>query len=216
MAALSTESLVEQMSWRYAVKKFDPKRAISPADWAALEQTLVLTPSSYGLQPWRFIVITDPAVKAQLPAMSWGQSQPAQCSHYVVFAARTTLSAGHVDRIVQRTSEVRGVPAEALAGYRGMMMKTLVPPMPGFEIRHWAQLQAYIALGNFMTAAAVVGIDTCPMEGIERDKYDALLGLGADGFATAVACAAGYRAPDDRYSTMAKVRYPAAEVIRHV
>ncbi len=216
MSKLSPQSLIEQLQWRYAVKKFDETRTISPDDWSALEQTLVLTPSSFGLQPWRFVVITDPAIKAKLPAISWGQKQTQQCSHYVVFAARTSMTAEHIDRLIERTAEVRGAPIEALASYRGMMMKTLVPPAPGFEIRHWAELQAYIALGNFMTAAAMVGIDTCPMEGIERDKYDALLGLPAQGFATAVACAAGYRAADDRYSGMAKVRYPADEVIQRV
>lgn len=216
MSTLTPQSLVERMQWRYAVKKFDESRTISPADWSALEQTLVLTPSSFGLQPWRFVVITDPAIKASLPAISWGQKQTQQCSHYVVFAARTSMTAEHIDRLIQRTAEVRGAPIEALANYRGMMMKTLVPPAPGFEIRHWAELQTYIALGNFMTAAAVVGIDTCPMEGIERDKYDALLGLPAQGFATTVACAAGYRAPDDRYAGMAKVRYPTDEVIQRV
>lgn len=216
MSTLPPTALVEQMQWRYAVKKFDETRAISEADWSALEQTLVLTPSSFGLQPWRFVVITDPEIKAKLPAISWGQKQPQQCSHYVVFAARSSLSAEHIDRLIQRTAEVRGAPLEALAGYRGMMMKTLVPPAPGFEIRHWAELQTYIALGNFMTAAAIMGIDTCPMEGIERDKYDDLLGLPVHGFATAVACAAGYRAADDRYSGMAKVRYPVEEVVLRV
>lgn len=216
MPVLTPQTLVERLQWRYAVKKFDPNRTISSAEWSALEQTLVLTPSSFGLQPWRFVVITDPEIKAKLPAMSWGQKQPLECSHYVVFAARTTMAAEHVDRLIQRTAEVRQAPIEALAGYRGMILKTLVPPAPGFEIRHWAELQTYIALGNFMTAAAVVGIDTCPMEGIERDKYDALLGLPQDGFATAVACAAGYRAADDRYAGMAKVRYPADEVLRRM
>lgn len=216
MTAISPDALVKQLNWRYACKKFDPSRIIGAAEWAALEQTLVLTPSSFGLQPWRFIVITDPAVKAQLPAMSWGQQQPLHCSHYVVFAARTSLTAEHVDRLIRRTCELRNVPAESLGGFRGMMMKSLVPPMPGFEIAHWAQLQVYIALGNFMTAAAVAGIDTCPMEGIERHKYDELLGIGADGFSTAVACAAGYRSSEDRYSAMAKVRYPIDEVIRRI
>ena len=216
MSLLSANSLKEQLQWRYAVKNFDPDWKISPADWSALEQTLVLTPSSFGLQPWRFVVITDPDIKAKLPSISWGQKQPQQCSHYVVFAARTTMTAEDIDRLIQRTAEVREIAVEALAGYRGMMMKTLVPPAPGFDIRHWAELQTYIALGNFMTAAAVVGIDTCPMEGIERDKYDALLGLPGEGFATTVACAAGYRMADDRYSSLSKVRYPADEVVRRI
>lgn len=216
MQALSPEALVCQLKWRYAVKKFDPARKISPDTWAALEQSLVLTPSSFGLQPWKFLVITDRAMKEKLVPLSWRQTQPADCSHFVVFAARTTLSERHVDEYVARVAEVRGVPPDSLAGFRKMMIGTLVPPRPGFEIKHWASLQAYIALGNFMTSAAVIGVDTCPMEGIEPTKYDELLGLSDSGFATIVACAAGYRAADDKYAVVPKVRFPAEVVVQRV
>jgi nitroreductase len=84
------------------------------------------------------------------------------------------------------------------------------------EQRHWAGLQTYIALGNFMTAAAAVGVDTCPMEGIEPAKYDAILGLAGKGFHTICACAAGYRAADDRNASVPKVRFASADVVRHV
>jgi len=213
---LSADALVRQQNWRYATKKFDPAKKIAAADWQALERSLVLTPSSFGLQPWRFVVITDPVTKSKLVPFSWNQTQSADCSHFVVFAARSEMTEADIDKLIRRTTEVRGVPAEALAGYRKMMLGTLVPPMPGLDIRHWAALQAYIALGNFMTSAAVIGVDTCPMEGIDRAKYDELLGLPAQGYRAVVACAAGYRAADDKYAALAKVRYAAEEVIRHV
>lgn len=213
---LSADALVRQQSWRYAAKKFDPARKIPAADWQALERCLVLTPSSFGLQPWRFVVITDPATKSKLVPFSWNQTQSADCSHFVVFAARTEMTEADIDKLIRCTAETRGAPVEALAGYRKMMLGTLVPPRPGFDIRHWAALQAYIALGNFMTSAAVIGVDTCPMEGIDRAKYDELLGLPAEGYHTVVACAAGYRAADDKYASLAKVRYAAEDVIRHV
>lgn len=211
---VSNETLLQQLRWRYAVKKFDPARKISAEDWQTLEHALVLTPSSFGLQPWRFVVITDQATKDKLVPMSWGQRQVAEASHVVVFAVRQPLTESDVDRHVVRTAEVHGKPVESLAGFKKMLMKSLVPPPAEFDIHHWAGLQAYIALGNFMTAAAMLGIDTCPMEGIVPEKYDELLGLPSEGYATVVVCVAGYRAADDKYATLPKVRFLAEDVVR--
>ena len=214
MQPASCQTLIEQLKWRYATKKFDPARKIPPETWAALEQALVLTPSSFGLQPWRFVVIKDQGIKEKLVPLSWKQTQPADCSHFVVLAARECMTEDDIYRLIRRTSEVRGAPVESLAGFRKMMIGTLVPPPAAFNIKHWAALQAYIALGNFMTAAAVIGVDTCPMEGIDPVKYDELLGLPRQGYTTIVACAAGYRAADDKYANLPKVRFPAEEVIQ--
>ena len=213
---VSNETLLQQVRWRYAVKKFDPSRRISTEDWHALEQALVLTPSSFGLQPWRFVVITDQATKDQLVPISWGQRQVAEASHVVVFAVRKPLTESDVDRHLVRTAEVRSAPVESLAGFKKMLMKSLVPPPDGFDIHHWAGLQAYIALGNFMTSAAMLGIDTCPMEGIVPKKYDELLGLPSEGYGTVVVCVAGYRAADDKYAVLPKVRFAAEDVVRRI
>ena len=216
MKQVSNQTVLEQLHWRYAVKKFDSSRRISAEDWQTLEQALVLTPSSFGLQPWKFVVVTDQAVKDQLVPLSWGQPQVADASHVVVFTVRKDFVEADVDRLVARTSTVRGVSVETLASFKKMLMKSLVPPPPGFDIHHWASLQAYIALGNFMTTAAMLGIDTCPMEGIEPAKYDALLDLTQQGYATVVACVAGYRAADDKYASLAKVRFRTEDVVRYV
>ena len=213
---VSNETLLQQLRWRYAVKKFDSARRISADDWHTLEQALVLTPSSFGLQPWRFVVITDQGTKDKLVPISWGQRQVAEASHVVVFSVRQPLTESDVDRHVARTAEVRGVPIESLAGFKKRLMKSLVPPPAEFDIHHWAGLQAYIALGNFMTAAAMLGIDTCPMEGIVPEKYDELLGLPSDGYGTVVVCVAGYRAADDKYATLPKVRFATEDVVRRI
>ena len=213
---VSNETLLQQLRWRYAVKKFDPTRKISADDWQTLEQALILTPSSFGLQPWKFVVITDQATKEKLVSASWNQRQVADASHLVVFAVRKPLTESDVDRYIAVTAEVRGVAVEALAGFKKMMMGSLVPPPTGLDINHWAELQAYIALGNFMTSAAMLGIDTCPMEGIIPAKYDELLGLPQEGYGTVVVGVAGYRAADDKYASLPKVRFSAAEVVRHI
>jgi nitroreductase len=213
---ISNETLLAQLRWRYATKKFDPTRKISADDWRTLEEALVLTPSSYGLQPWKFIVITDPVTKEKLVPVSWGQRQVADASHLVLFAIKTNLTADDIDHFLKRIAAVRGLNKDSLATYRQMMVGDVVEGDRSKVVAEWAARQVYIALGNFLTSAAMLGIDTCPMEGFEPAKYDEILGLPARGLAATVAAVAGYRAADDKYAMLPKVRFPAEEVIEYV
>jgi len=213
MTALSPATLLETLKWRYATKQFDPTKKIDAATWAALEEALVLTPSSFGLQPWKFLVVQDPALKAKLRPVSWNQSQVEDCSHHVVFLVREKLGLADIEHFVDRIAEVRGVERESLAGYRGFMVGDLVEGPRSAQIFEWASRQVYIALGNFMTAAALLGVDTCPLEGLVPEQYDEILGLKGTGYRTLCACPAGYRAVGDKYASLPKVRYPLAEVI---
>lgn len=215
MSTIPGESLLQQLNWRYATKKFDPAKKISAADWATIEKALVLTPSSYGLQPWKFIVVTDPALKAKLRPASWNQSQVEDCSHLVVFAAKVDITEADVDRFVARIAEVRGVSTESLAGYKGYMVGDLVKGPRHAVIQEWAARQTYIAMGNLLTSAALLGVDACPFEGIEPAKYDEILGLQGTGYTTISACPLGYRADDDKYAATPKVRFEAKDVVEH-
>lgn len=212
---ISTDTLLAALRWRYATKKFDPAKKIDASTWAVLEETLILTPTSYGMQPVKFLVLTHPALRAQLVPVSWGQTQPADCSHFVVMAARAQNTEADVTHYITRMAEVRGMAAEALDGFKNVLLGDVVHGPRGNVALEWATRQAYIALGNFMTAAALLGVDTCPMEGFEPAKYDEILGLPAQGFRAVVACAAGYRAADDKYAALPKVRFPANELIEN-
>jgi nitroreductase len=212
-STISRDSLLAQLNWRYAVKAFDPNKKISAADWATLEQALVLTPTSYGLQPLRYVVVTDQAIKDQFVPHSWGQKQPADASHFVIFAAKLSVSEADVDHFMARIAEVRGISVDTLAGYRNVIVGQIVKGLTAEQQQEWATRQCYIALGNLMTSAAVLGIDTCPMEGMLPAKYDEVLDLPAKGYKTVVACAVGYRSAEDKYATASKVRQPAAEVV---
>jgi len=117
MNPVNGEQLLTQLNWRYATKKFDPTRKVSPEDWGALETALILSPSSYGLQPWKFIVITEQKTREKLFPATWNQHQILDCSHYVVFVVNTTMTEEHIDRHITRTVEVRGGTAETLKGY---------------------------------------------------------------------------------------------------
>jgi nitroreductase len=212
---LDPDQLLAQLRWRYATKRFDPSPAgkLDPATWSALEQSLLLAPSSYGLQPWRFVVVTDPAVRARLRAASWDQPQVVEASHLVVFTIKRRLDAADVRRHIERMAEVRGVARESLARAEQMMTSHVERPAP-FDIDEWSKRQLYLALGTFLTSAAMLGVDACPMEGIEPARYDEILGLAAH--ATVCAAAAGRRAKDDKYAGLAKVRFEARDVIQHV
>jgi nitroreductase len=208
--------LLHQLNWRYATKQFDPERKISPEDWLTLEEALVLTPSSFGLQPWKFIVVTDPVVREKLVAVSWGQRQVAEASHLVVFAIKKNLTEADIDAYLNRIAEVRGVTRASLSGLRDMLLGSIIRGMDDAARQAWAARQVYIALGNFLNSAALLGIDAGPMEGFLPDKYDEILVLPERGLTSVVIAAAGYRAATDKYSATPKVRFQREEVIAHV
>lgn len=213
MTPVTQQQIVAQLGWRYATKSFDPARSIDPATWATLERALVLTPSSFGMQPWHFLVLVDRDLREQLVPHAWGQRQVIDCSHFVVFCARLNVGEPEIDQLIRRTAEVRGGPPESLAGFRKMLMGTLVHGSFRATIDEWATRQVYIALGNFMTSAALLGVDTCPMEGYEPARFDEILDLRRRGLTASVCCAAGYRVAQDRHATLPKVRYPDDVVI---
>lgn len=216
MATLSPSDLLEQHQWRYATKQFDPNQVISNEVWKTLEDSLVLTPSSFGLQPWKFIVVTDQTIKEQLKPISWNQSQITDCSHLVVFAIKKNLSAEDVDHFIETMAQTRDVSVESLSTYRNLIVSDVIQGPRSFNVNEWTARQVYIALGNFMTSAALLGVDSCPLEGIDPFGYNKVLNQTEKGFATIVACAAGYRSAEDKYANLAKVRYPNSVVVEKI
>jgi nitroreductase len=212
---LSPDQLLAALRWRYATKSFDSTKKIPATTWEAIEESLVLTPSSFGLQPWKFLVIQDPGVRGNLLGESWRQLQVTEASHYVVLTARTDLDASDIDAWMERMGEVQASPVETLASYRGVIAG--FAQAMSHEARHaWNVRQAYIALGQLMASAAVLGVDACPMEGISAAGYDQVLGLAGSGYATVVACALGYRAAGDKYAAIPKARFERTRIIRHI
>jgi len=164
--SLDPKQTLEQLYWRYATKKFDPTRKIPEAAWNTLEQSLVLSPSSFGLQPWKFFVIRNPEIRQQLLPHSWGQTPVVEASHLIVFASKNNLDDSDVDRHIQRMAEVQQTAPENLAGFSKVVKGFLHQPADSFDVDSWAAKQTYIALGFFMTCAAMLEIDTLPMGAI--------------------------------------------------
>ena len=216
MATISSGDLLEQLKWRYAVKEFDSAKKISEELIDALEESLVLTPSSFGLQPWKFIIVGDESLKDQMPAISWNQPQPKDCSHMVLLAIKRNFSESDVNRFIDCLAEARQVTTESLDGYRKFAGGFVAQGVSEGWIEHWSTHQVYIAIGQLMASAALLGIDACPMEGIQADAYDELLGLDSNEYHVVLGCAFGYRSEGDKYATMPKARYSKSSIVERL
>lgn len=191
----------ESLHWRYATKKFDPSKKLSKTQLDGLIEAADLAASSYGLQPYKMIVITNPDLRAQIRAAAWNQTQVTDASHMVLFAAKTGVDEAYIDAFVANIAKTRGVTVESLKGYRDMMVGSM-----GKMNTTWCQKQAYIALGTLLSAAAHEEIDACPMEGFDPAKVDEILGLAKMGLTATVFCPVGFRAADDATASYKKVR----------
>jgi nitroreductase len=214
---MTNEELIEQLKWRYAVKRFNPNKKISDADWKTLEEALILSPSSYGLQPWKFYVVTDEAVKKELQPHAWNQPQIVEASHIVVIAAKKDANSETIEKYINRVNEVRGTPLADLEMLKGMMLNSQKMATENNFINEWSARQCFIALGNLLTSAAMLGIDACPMEGFLPKEFDRILEIEKDGYFSVVVCAIGYRDNEtDWLSKLAKVRYETEEIVKHI
>ncbi len=209
---VSKETILEQLNWRYAVKSYDKTRQVSAEDWETLEEALLLAPSSFGIQPYKFIVITDPELREKLKPAAWGQPQITDASHLVVIAHKKTLTDSDIEHFVDRIVEVRGTARETLTDYENVMKGSAKKAVDGGYIEVWNSRQAYIALGFLLETAALLGIDATPMEGFDAAQFNEILGL-TDYSAVALA-AVGYRdAESDWLANLPKVRFPKEELI---
>ena len=213
---MTPEQISNHLQWRYATKKFDATKKIPESVWQVLEQSLVLAPSSFGLQPWKFFIVQNPETRQQLLKHSWGQQQVVDASHLVVLAINKDVDEADVDRQVARMAEVQQTPIEKLEKF-GDMVKGFLdnPPFP-FEVNSWSTRQVYIALGFLLETAAMLKIDSCAMEGFIPSEYDRILGLADKGYSAVVLCTLGYRAEDDHAADRAKVRFPTEEVVEYL
>lgn len=203
--------ILTALNWRYAVREFSPELVAEEKLTRLLEATR-LSASSYGLQPYKFIVVIDKATREALLEHSYGQRKVLQSSHLIVLAAQTQIGDDMVERYINQVIATRGVDYEQLQGYADHM-KSAIAVKSGAERQAWAREQVYIALGTLLTAAAVEGIDTCPMTGFNSTGYDQVLELPEMGLSATAICAVGKRADTDQAAQQAKVRYPYEDMV---
>ncbi len=202
--------LIQQLNWRYATKGYDASKKLSTEQVATLKEVLRLSPSSYGLQPYKFVHVKNPELRAKLKEVSWGQSQVTDASDLFVLCRIDKMDEAYINKFIELTAKTRGQDVASLAGFKQMLMGPAGQSDEMFAV--WAAKQVYLALGNLLTSCALLEIDATPMEGFDPAKYDEILDLPAKGLHSVVVCAVGTRSPEDKYATEKKVRFPMEEL----
>ena len=198
-------NFIKNANWRYATKKFDASKKVSKEDLETLKEAVRLSASSYGLQPYKVLIIDNPELRAQLQPAAWGQSQIVDASQLIVFANITDFGDTQIDAYINNVATTRGLPTDALQGYSDFM-KSKISTLPLENRNVWTSKQTYIALSNLLNAAAELNIDVTPMEGFEPTKFNEILGLEAIGLNASVVATIGYRHSEDDTQNYAKVR----------
>ena len=199
------KQLIEALEWRYACKKFDANKRISDTDLDTILDSIQLTPSSYGLQPIKVLLIETKELREQIKPIAWNQAQVVDASHLLVFCHYTALSESYIDQHVSLMANTRNLPIEKLQGF-GTHVKSSIATMDADHVNQWTGKQTYIALGQVLLSCALLKIDATPMEGFDRKALDELLDLSKDGLSASLLCPIGYRHAEDPYITLKKVR----------
>ena len=198
-------TFIDNQNWRYATKKFDATKKISTEDLNTLKEAIRLSTSSYGLQPYKVIIVENPELRAQIQPAAWGQSQIVEASHLIIFANRTSINEDEVDTFFDNISKTREIPLEALAGYQGFL-KGQINGLSEDAKNIWNAKQTYLALGNLLNAAAELKIDVTPMEGFSPAAVNEILGLNELGLNASLIATVGYRSEEDATQHQKKVR----------
>ena len=203
---------IENLKWRYAVKKFDENKSLSEAQINILKEAFNLTATSYGLQPIKMVVIQNKEIQEQLVAHSWNQPQVLQASHVLVLCIPKEYTTKDIDSYFSLVKNIRNTPDKILNPFKEMLSSSIASKTQE-ELTIWNKNQAYIALGNLMTVAANEQIDSCPMEGFIPEKYDEILGLDKHNLTSVLVLPVGFRAEDDYMKDLKKVRKNIEDVI---
>ncbi len=194
-------NVIEKLNWRYATKVFDKSKKLSEDDLNILLESLRLTPSSFGLQPWKFVLVKNIDLREKIKDASYGQTQMTDASDLIVLCAKETITEDDVVKITGNNE-----------GYKNMIMGS-IKNKSNDEILNWNAKQVYLALGFLLETAAIMNIDACPMEGFDNKKVDEILGLNEKGLKSVVICPVGYRSEDDKYANNSKFRFPQSELV---
>lgn len=205
-----TNSL-KNLNWRYATKAYDTTKKLTEEQRELIKEALRLAPSSFGLQPYKFIHVTDPAIRAQLRAAAWNQQQITDASDLFVLAALRTIDEAYIDKYFALTAQTHNVPVESLKDYREMIVGSVMGK-PEADRLEWMKHQTYIPLGMALAVAAENEIDTTPMEGFDPAAFDTILGLGALNLTACLVLAAGFRSTEDAHQNEAKVRFSESDL----
>lgn len=206
---------LKSLEWRYATKKFDASKELSEDQLNLLLDSIQLTASSYGLQPYEVFIVEDKEIRTKLSDAAWNQPQILDANYVLVFAANTNVDETYLEKYMQNTAATRNISLEALSGFSDMIKNTVLT-FPQEQKVEWAKRQAYIALGNLLSTAAVHKIDACPMEGFDPAQFNEILDLPSKNLDATVIATIGFRAEDDQMKDAKKVRKPKNELFTKI
>ncbi|WP_429840747.1 NAD(P)H-dependent oxidoreductase [Brevibacillus sp. FIR094] len=216
------DQIIEAYQFRHACKEFDSAKKITVEDFDFIMETARLSPSSFGFEPWNFLVLQDPALREKLLPVTWGaQKQLPTASHFVIVLARTkqemAADSEYIQHIMKDTQDLpENVVQQKGSAYDHFLKNDFALFDDERVMFQWASRQTYIALGNMMTSAAMIGIDSCPIEGFAKEKVEDILAaeglLDRERFGVACMVAFGYRKNEPR----AKTRQTKEEIIRFI
>ena len=207
--------IVDGLKWRYAVKKFDPTKKLTTEQINYVKEAINFIPSSYGLQPYKVLEITDPQIRTKLKEAAYGQTQLTDAAHVFVFASFTDYNPAKVEAFVNLTAQINPMPKENSDGFKNYL-NSMIAGMSNEQLAIWTAKQVYIALGSMIAAASEIEIDSAAMEGFDKAKFDEILGLKEKGLASAVIGAIGYRSPEDQNQFLKKVRKPMDQLFETI
>jgi len=207
--------ITDSLKWRYATKKFNPELKVSEENIEQLKEAVNLTASSYGLQPYKILIIENPEIREKLKSAAWGQSQITDSSALFLFCNYTGMGPDKVDNYLKLRADINNLNVDDSKDY-GDMMKSMLSSLTPEQISVWTSKQTYIALGTLLAASAELKIDSCPMEGFDKEQFDAILGLKEKGLTASVLAAIGYRDDSDPFLAFKKVRKPLNEMFEKI
>lgn len=203
---------INALKWRYAAKKFDPEKILSSEKIEILKRAFNLTATSYGLQPLKLLVVRNKPLQQRLMAASYNQKQVGTASHVLVICIEKNVGKEFIENYFKTVRDTRQTPDEVLHPFRESLIGDF-EQKPVDEVKVWATHQAYLVLGTLLTVCAVEEIDSCPMEGFNPEEYGKILDLGNNNLEAVLALPVGYRASDDFFAELKKVRRPLDETI---
>jgi len=205
-------SIIEKLNWRYATKKFDTAKQLSDSQLEILKEAFNLTALSYGLQTLKMVVVGDKSIRENLVALAFGQRQVVDASHLLVLCIQNEIDTDDVEEHFDTVKAIRNTPDELLDPFKEQL-KSTIETMPDSKKSDWATKQAYIALGNLMTVCAIEEIDSCPMEGFLPEELDKVLNLDKYELKSVLLLPVGFRAEDDMFASLKKVRKPISDTV---
>lgn len=203
---------IEQLKWRYATKKFDASKKLSEEKLNTLKESFNLTATSFGLQPLKLIVLSNPELREKLVKFTYNQSQIRDASHILILCIEKKIDREFILDHFKRVEGTRNTPRKILEPFEKELVHSFTQKTAS-EIRDWMINQLYLTLGALLTICAVEEIDACPMEGFEPEKYDEFLGLDKMGLQSVIVLPVGYRDESDFFINLKKVRRGVEELV---